>query len=91
MQPKNPGIALALTIVFGGFGLLYSSVKYAIILLIVDVIAFIGSVLMPMIDRDFMSVSPLLMMIVILSWPASIILAWHSVKTYNKGLKRGKN
>ncbi len=87
-QGKSLGIALALTIVFGGFGLLYASVKGAMILLFIDLVAFVGC-FSALGSMDF-SGSQVCMMIIILSWPVSIIWSWYAVKKYNENLRNGK-
>lgn len=58
------------------------------ILLFIDLVAFVGC-FSALGSMDF-SGSQVCMMIIILSWPVSIIWSWYAVKKYNENLRNGK-
>lgn len=86
--PKSLGIGLALSFLFGPLGLLYSSVKYAIILIAVDILSWmllIGGAGNG--DGKFIG---LFFIFLPLSWIASMVLSWHAITKYNDNVRKGK-
>ena len=72
-SPKNMGIALILSILFGPLGLLYATVKGGIIMMIVGAIVGILT----------------LGLGAIIIWPIAIIWSYTATKKYNNELMKG--
>lgn len=73
-SPKSVGIALILTLLFGPLGLLYSTVKGGLILIVVGAVLGILT----------------LGMAFIVVWPISIVWSYFAVKKYNEALYAGQ-
>ena len=73
-SPKNVGIALILTFIFGPIGMLYSTVWGGIIMIFVNLLIGI----------------PTLGFGLILTWPIQLIWAALAVRSYNKKLMNMK-
>lgn len=97
---KNLGLAIALSFLFGPFGLLYATVRGAIILFA----AGIGSLCIWFIGMSFVAgagsqseqavafVGFYMMLWVFIAfgiWAASIVWAWKAVTDYNANVRRG--
>lgn len=97
-SPKNLGLGLALAFLFGPLGLLYSSVKYACILIALNM--FFGLVSCGSMAASMSSPHEaaevgvfggvLFWLIVFGSWIASMILSWYAIKKYNDNVRSGK-
>lgn len=96
---KNLGLGMALAFLFGPLGLLYSSVKYACIL--VAVCTFLGLVSCgsmmngmhtPHNDGSgaIMFGGVLFWIVFLGSWLGSIILSWYAITQYNDNVRKGK-
>ena len=97
--PRNAGLAIFLTFIAGPIGLLYASVRDALVLILINIVLFvffflatIGSVTAKIHDPAGSSSSGVavfmsLMTIIIplTTWIASMILAYKDVKSYNSG------
>lgn len=94
---KNLGLGLALAFLLGPLGLLYSSVRWACILIAINVIlltvscgSIFGSVASRTSDPTAAMFGSLLFWIVIIvSWIGSIVLAWYSIQEYNTNVRKG--
>lgn len=94
---KNLGLGLALAFLLGPLGLLYSSVRWACILIAINVIlltvscgSIFGSVASRTSDTTAAMFGSLLFWIVIIvSWIGSIVLAWYSIQEYNTNVRKG--
>ena len=94
---KNLGLGLALAFLFGPLGLLFSSVRWACILIAINVIlltvscgSIFGSVASRTSDPTVAVFGSFLSSIVILvSWIGSIVLAWYSIQEYNTNVRKG--
>lgn len=98
---KNLGLAIALSFLFGPLGLLYSTVRGAIILIAIDVAALLVCIVLGTATTSLaasragsgaeVAFGLIIMcdLIIIGTWPASIIWAWKSVKEYNIKVRNG--
>lgn len=77
---KSVGISILLTLIFGPIGMFYSTVKGAIIWLILAIILSIGA----------LASNPALLLIILpMMWFVSLIWGAMAVKAYNKKLLAG--
>ena len=97
--PKSLGLGLALSFLFGPLGLLYSSVKYACILIAINIILGLvscGSMIGGAnaghdAGMGMAMFGGLLFWIVVpASWIGSMILSWHAITQYNDNVRKGK-
>lgn len=96
-QPKSLGMAIALTIFFGPFGLLYATVKGGVIMImvgLVSLIVFLVSIASATADvmqggAGTTIMGPVFVWIGFLSWPGSIAWACYAVPKYNDNVRRG--
>ena len=99
---KHLGIGMALSFVFGGVGLLYSSVTYGLVFLVCDVLACVvtlftpGSIFVLSLTKASRESSEALgfIFVVALLWLlfsrlASMVLSWYCITRYNDNLRRG--
>lgn len=73
-SPKSMGVSLLLTFLFGPFGMFYSTITGAIIMIIIDLIVGIFT----------MGIG------LIITWPIKMIWAGIATKSYNNKLMRGQ-
>lgn len=95
--PKSLGLGIALAVLFGPFGLLYSSVRYACILIAISFVLGLvscGSMIGGSNGSGTMGVAMfggLLFWIVgPLMWISSIGLSWYAISEYNENVRKGK-
>lgn len=73
-SPKSLGIALLLTFLFGPVGLLYSTVKGGVIMIVVAIVL------------GFLTLGLSCLVV----WPVTIVWSYLAVKNYNKALYAGQ-
>ena len=100
---KNLGLGLALAFLFGPLGLLYSSVRWAAILIAVTFVLLMvscGSIVGGVSESAHSQNSSagmgaalfgsmLFWLVFLGSWIGSIILSWYSIKEYNSNVRKG--
>ena len=85
---KSLGAAIALTVLFGPFGLLYATVKGGLILTAAGAAAFVLFFVSALGSQNPV-LSLFCMLIGFLLWPGSIVWAWYAVTKYNDNVRRG--
>lgn len=92
--PKNLGLGIALSFLFGPLGLLYSSVRYACILTAIDILLFmlcIGSGSSGKPSVFMMGFAGFAVLFLTFgTWIASIVLSWRAITKYNDNVRKGK-